>query len=133
MGQFEVLQGEVQGDPLGRGYSGMTNQAVLDSLVAVDRDNWVSLSAAEIFEAIDLGELNALQNSDKARVDRVLGLSGEIVTAPGGKARSEMVSVFGGGNVTIGNLAALANRPVSRAQELGLVGYLNLERIGAAR
>ncbi len=132
--QFDALKAELINDPLARGYAGMTDAAAVTSLTTADRDNWNSLEAAQIFESLDLTEFAALSAGDQARVDRVLGLSGQIATAPGGQARQEMINVFGGGSQTIQNLASIANTPRSRANELGIGdGYVIESRVAAAR
>jgi hypothetical protein len=120
MVDIPALKAEIDADPLTRGYAGMSDSALATSLNTANRDNWISLSSSQIFETIDIPEFQALNAANKARIDRLLGLGDGIQTAPGSQARSELVTVFGGGSVTIAALAALANKPRSRARELGL-------------
>lgn len=101
-------------------YAGMTDEEVVTELMTEDKDNWVAITAAQIFETIDRTEFASLSNSDQTRIDRILGLGGEIPTAPGGQARDELIDIFGGGSTTISNLASIANQQVSRASQLGL-------------
>lgn len=135
MPDFRILMNELTNDPLGRGYAGMTHQQVADSLNAVNRDRWVQLSSADIFEAIVIADFTALSTANKARVDRILGLGDNIRTGPGSQARTELVAVFGAGSTTIANLAAVANRRVSRASEIGWadgdVGFSDIVRARA--
>ena len=100
-----------------------TDAEVAAALNLADQDNWVPLSSAAIFEAIDAGEFTALDAGKKARVDRVLGLGEGIATAPGSKASTEMVNIFGGDSKTITKLKAIANQKVSLrvANGLGMV------------
>ena len=116
---LDDIHGELVNDPLGRGYAGMTDQQQLDDLKDPRRDNWVSLSASQIFEAIDAAEFIGLAPAKKARVDRILGLGAEIQTAPGSQARAELISIFGGSSTSITNLVAIANQRVSRTTEMG--------------
>ncbi len=135
--QYDTLTSELTTDPLGRGYSGMSDAAVLADLNTAYRDNWVPVSGAEMFEALNATEFTALSPGDRARVDRILSLSigstGGIATAPGSQARAEMISVFGGGSATITALAAIANQQITRAAELGLAGWVTVGRIATAR
>ena len=90
------------------------------------QDNWVPLSSAAIFEAIDAGEFAALDAGKKARVDRILGLGEGIATTPGSKASTEMISIFDGVPKTIASLVAIANQKVS----LAVANRLGTVRIG---
>ena len=101
-------------------YGALDDQTVADTLNIINIDNWVNLSSAEIFETIDISEFNALSAGDQGRVDRILGLEIGIRTAPGSKSRSELISVFGTGSVTITSLAGIANQQISRATQIGI-------------
>lgn len=129
---MSILKTEIDTDPLTRGYAGMSDQQVADSLNTANRDNWVSLSASQIFEAIDRSEFTALSAGDQGRIDRILGLGSGIQTAPGSQARDEMIAVFGGGSTTISNLLAVANPMQTRGQELG-IGIIRVGQVTEAR
>ena len=119
-----ILADEVTADPLARGYAGMTDQELVDSLNALDRTRErTTMSAGEVMEQIDGAEFSALNNASKARVDRVLGLGAEIIIGPGNahNAVQEML-VFGGGSATIAALVAARTEAISRAQEIGVGG-----------
>lgn len=118
MANFQILADELSADPLTRGYSGMTDDQARDDLNSSYRDLWTELSSADIFEAIDITEFQALTAAQQTRVDRILGLGDGIRTIPGSQARSEMVTVFGGGSTTISNLVAIAQRSQTRNREL---------------
>ena len=50
---YEILKAEVTDDPLARGYSGMSDQAVADSMNAVDRTvDREMVPTHDIYEAI---------------------------------------------------------------------------------
>lgn len=134
MGHAETLASEIANDPAGL-YGGLsTDVQYFNRLTdATLRDDWQTLTAAQIFEAIDASEFTALSDAAKARVDRILGLAGEIATAPGGKARAEIIAVFGAPSTTVTNLVAIANPKQSRADELGIAGWITLGRVSAAR
>lgn len=118
MADYQILADELAIDPLGRGYSAMSDVEAADDLNTAYRDIWIPLLSAQIFEAVDSSEFQALNNLGKERVDRILGLGAEIQTVPGSKARAEMVAVFGSGSDTITNLIALAKRFQTRSNEL---------------
>ena len=121
--QVNDLQNERTNDPLVRGYSGMTDAQFLASVTTVDRVNArTTMSAGEIFEQVDAAEFAALNNTNKARVDRVLGLGAEVIVGPGNnhQAVQEMIAAFGGGSNTLSALAVLRDQLFSRAEELGL-------------
>ena len=121
--QTSELQAERTDDPLARGYAGMTNAQFLASMNAEDRDNpRTSMSSGEVFEAIDGAEFVALNNANKARVDRVLGLGANVIIGPGNahQAVQELLAAFGGGSSTVAALAAVRDRKFSRTMELGL-------------
>ena len=117
---YDLLKAEVLGDPLPRGYDTMTDVQVSDSLNAVDRSiPRQSMSASEVFNAIDMTALNTLSDVDKEKVWGVLGL-GEL--NPFGNEAAQMSSVFGAGSATITALKALRVESVSRAVELNMLG-----------
>ncbi len=122
--QVDTLGVERTADPLGLGYSGMTDQQFADSMNGETRTRErVSMSAGEIMEQIDSAEFIALTAGDKARVDRVLGLGAEVIIGPGNShnAVQELIATFGGGSTTITNLATLRDaEQISRTSELGI-------------
>jgi len=131
--RYQILTDELNNDPLGRGYAGMSDADVVDSLNTADRDNWVELLSAEVFEVTDRSEFIALSSGNKDRVDRIFSLGSAIPSKPGSNARAELIAVFGSTSVTIQNLASIANQPISRAQELGLGGWVTEGRVAQVR
>ena len=114
----ERLKSEVLGDPLGRGYSGMTDEAVPADLHTEYRTrNRSSMTGSEVINAIDGSEYGALTDGQKQLVWNVVHL-GEI--NPFGVEADLMISAFGGGSNTIAALAALRVKPITRADELDL-------------
>lgn len=113
---------EITLDPLGRGYSGMTDEQLSIDLNTVYRTRERTLmSAGEIMEAIDGLEFAALSAANKKRVDRVLGLGAEIIIGPGNNHNAvQELLVFGGGSTTVANLVALRNVAITRANELNV-------------
>jgi hypothetical protein len=119
---YDILANEVATDPLVRGYAGMTDQQLIDSLNALDRiRELIVMSAGDIMEAIDGVEFTALSAALKARVDRVLGLGSEIIIGPGNahNAVQEILAAFGGASATISSLEATRDVAISRADEIG--------------
>lgn len=121
MSDLATLTTELTTDPLGRGYAGMSDQAAADSLNTPDRTIEVSsVSGSAIFNAIDPPEFVALTNAQEGFVRDVFSLGDEIDVSTGTNARQVLLDAFGGGTTTRANLAALVQRTVSRADELGL-------------
>lgn len=127
-----ALEAELTNDPLGRGYSGMTDAQAADSLNTVNRPTTRTLIPAhEVFEAIVPGEWGAVSAENKARVNAMLAM-GEV-NAAGANTRATFQAAFGAGTTTRTNLAALQNGPnVSRATELGL-SFVWAAQVGKAR
>jgi len=117
------LSDEIALDPLGRGYAGMTDEAVVADLNARRRTrNRVTMSAAEIFEAIVPAEFVALDMAKQARVDRVLALGADVIIGPDNNTNAvqELLACFGAPSQTVQALAARRAVSISRAEELGL-------------
>ena len=122
MTDFVALKAELDTDPLGRGYSGMTSQQKADDLNTIYRTLPVDVvSGSDIYNAIDQAEFDALSAGDKEKVDRITSLGDQIVVADAGRARTTLLAVFtaGAGPLTRAALATLKTRAVSRAAELG--------------
>jgi len=118
---YQILHDELVGDPLGRGYSAMTDAEVAVDLNTIYRTyTRTHLSSAEIYEAISALEFQALSDAQKVYVRDILGLGEGIDVQPGGQARAVMIQIFGAGSTTISNLAAVLQESISRAAELGL-------------
>ena len=112
------LKAEITDDPLGRGYSEMTDAEIATSLNTVNREvNKTLMTASEVLNAIDITEWNALTDAAQQKIWDVLHI-GEI--NPFGIEATIFVAVFGGGSATITALAAVRKTIVSRATELGL-------------
>ena len=120
MSYYEDLWNELNNDPLGRGYSGMTDQQAADDLNTVYRTRLRdTLDSAEIYEALDIAEFQGLSDAQKAYVRDVLGLGPDVQVGPNTKARTLFISLFGAQSQTITNLVASATEDISRATELG--------------
>ncbi|KKN04068.1 hypothetical protein LCGC14_1101350 [marine sediment metagenome] len=138
MSSFKLRQ-ELLTDPLGRGYAGMTDAAVLADLIdaslraMADVD---TLAGAEIYEVIHRAEFIGLSNAEEAELTIILGLGESIKVGSGSKARTALAGMFGAGTQTRTDLLALVtNRTQSRAQELGIdtPRLMTVTAIAAAR
>ena len=117
---YAVLKTEVTTDPLGRGYSEMTDAEIAASLNdTVDRVvNKSSLSGDEMFGATVTAGFAALTAEKKAIW---VSFCGRDSIDPFSTANVEFVKwVFGNTSDTVTALAALRVSTVSRATELGL-------------
>ena len=135
--QLADLWTEITEDPLERGYSGMTDEEIAADLNTEYRTrNLARISGDEAFAATDATEFGNLGDTQEERSHKqVLWLSfcGRTSIDPFGSANVSLVQwVFGGGSVTISNLADIRTEPCSRAVELGLgevaVGHIENAR-----
>ena len=119
MVDFVKLKAEITTDPLGRGYAGMTDAQVVDSLNVIDRtrDRTV-IPAHEVFEAIALSDLKTLTPEDRQIVLGLLAMGD--VNLKGPNLRATFGSIFVVGMPSRANLVALQTEPVSRADEIGI-------------
>ena len=96
-----------------------TDQQILDYINEKSETRWNTVTSAQIYEAIVPADFPT-DAGKAARVDRILGLSGEIATAPGAQARTELISIFGAGSATIAALAEIASVAISRGEAAGI-------------
>jgi hypothetical protein len=136
MSRYEVIKTEIDGDPLGRNYSGMS-----DIDVAVDMNiEYRSQQVEEqdptlIHDVIDATEYDALVADDKQEVFAHLSITtrkGTVSVAPDTFARDRLVEIFGAGSATIIAILALITEAISRGRELG-VGAVNQGDVEKAR
>jgi precorrin isomerase len=129
---YEVLKAEIDGDPLGRGYAGMTDEQVAVDMndVNTGRTRSVTMTTHEIYEAIDNTEWSGLTADQKADIRDIFALD-EV--DPYGRAQSVVIAIFGNPSDTLTALqAARPTNKISRAQELGL-GRVRPGHVGKAR
>lgn len=118
-GDIMSLKTEIATDPLGRGYSGMTDLEVANDLNTVYRtQNVESVTGRDIFEAAVRSEYLALAAEDKDLLHVIISMGSILVN--GANTKAALLAMFGAGTTTRTNLAVLQIRDVSRAQELGL-------------
>lgn len=122
---YQILKDEIENDPLGRGYSGMNDQEIANDLNTNYRTRNVdTLSSAQIFEATDAAEFQALSDTGKGYVRDVWGLGDSVVVSAGSNARGVYLQFFNAQSITRSALLALLTESISRAVELGL-GVVN--------
>lgn len=115
------LKTEVDTDPIGRGYAGMTDQQVADDLRTAYRTGTRStMDSSEIYEHVDRAEFASKTALDQERIKIIYGLGNDVKVGPGSKARNEFIAIFGAGSATITALASALSTSISRAEELGL-------------
>lgn len=125
MADIQALKAEIDTDPLGRGYAGMTDSQAADDINTVYRTrNKTSLSGDEIFNAANGGELAALASGaagNQRKFQMFLALCSRDSINPFGSANVALVQeVFGAGSASLAALNALRTEQVSRAVELEL-------------
>lgn len=131
MSNISIIKTELDGDPLTRGYSGMTDEQVAEDLNTVYRTiNKTSLSGDELFAATDSAEFAALTDHQESLW---VSFCGRSSIDPFGASNVAFVQyVFGGGSTTVSNLNSLRTESVSRAAELG-VGVVRPGEVTEAR
>ena len=129
MANLSKTKTEVLDDPIGRGYSAMSHQEVIDSIYTKDRPrDRTSMTASEVFNTFDISEFNLLADADQQKILNVLAFG---TVNPFGKEQQLFVGVFGIGSTTIANLAEARVEMIHRVAELGLgdVRTGNIQRV----
>lgn len=129
------LRTELLVDPLGRGYSTMSNQEAADDLNSIypspdtrTRDR-TSMSASEVYNAIDQANWTSLSSTERQEFWDILHI-GDV--NPFGREAVRFTAIFGSGSATIIALKAARVESISRAAELGL-GEVKSRHVGYAR
>ncbi len=126
----DILKDELVNDPLGRGSVSMSDQTAADDLNTSYRTrNRVSMSASEVYNAIDQTGWAALSAADQQEVWEILHM-GDV--NPFGREATRFTAIFGGGSVTIAALASARIESITRAVERGL-GEVKSRDVGYAR
>jgi hypothetical protein len=114
-----VLSDELSNDPLGRGYSTMTDEEAASDLNTAYRSRIKSsMSGDEIFTQTDAAEFAGL--TDHKRLAWV-SWTGKDSIDPSNSVNVDYVKwVFGNDSTTVSNLAAAREESITRATELGL-------------
>jgi hypothetical protein len=115
---YFTLWTEINSDPLGRGYSGMSNASIAGNLNTENRNlNKGTMSSTEVINAVKVSEFNALTSASQQRIWDTLHLG---TLNPFGVEATIFVNVFGLSSSTIASLQSLRVETISRAQEIGL-------------
>lgn len=113
---YQILQTEINTDPLGRGYSGMSHQEVTDDLNTEYRSyNKAYLTGSEIWENTNAADYAALTDQKKLEWISFCGIS-EV--DPFGPASAFVQYIFGAGSNTVTSLASARVGTTSRSKEL---------------
>lgn len=117
---FRVLHEELVADPLGFGYSTLSDTETANKLNATTTGRTLARTAIPKREV-----LNAIVNAEWPGTailqnKLLVIMSVDFLDASNPNVQGVIGSIFGAGTQTRANLLALANRTVSRAEELGL-------------
>lgn len=132
---YAVLAAELTGDPLTRGYSGMTDAEAAADLNTVYRTRQLErLDPADAYDVVDVSEFLALTDAQRDEIWNIvhLGTAAGILVTAGSRARARFIAIFGAGSDTIAALLALITEDISRGGELGL-GYVKPGHVTKAR
>jgi hypothetical protein len=125
-----ALATELTSDPLGMGYSGMTDEEAANSLNTVNRGrNRTSMSGREMADNINNTEYDGLSDTKKSQV---LSLVGATDIDPFGFVANVLKDVFGVGSTTLVALIAARVETISRAEEIG-IGWVRPGNVTEAR
>lgn len=126
-----VLTNEIDTDPLGRGYSTMSDaEVVVDMYIEYRTRNRTSMSGSELWDATDPTEYDALSDAGKGQW---LSLCGIESHDPFGVSTQIVVSLFGGGSTTVTALQTARIENISRVVDLELTGVLREGHVAMAR
>ena len=116
---YQAVKNEIDIDPLGRGYTSMSDEEVADSMNNIEdrQRNRESMTGSEVLNAVVQGEYSSLQVAKK---DALWGLLGIGDLNPFGVEADIMIDIFGLTSATITELQAARVEIVSRGIELGL-------------
>ena len=123
MATLEILATELASDPLGRGYSGMTDQQAADDINDEGTGRTHSVDRVEtsaIFVAIVPSEYQSTSATDKSLLYTLFTAHSSTGVMLGGNAQMVLLNIFEAGTVTRANLIALATVAISRGVELGI-------------
>lgn len=131
MSDLIKLKSEIDSDPLGIGYAGMTDAQVADSLNAKTRTRERTvISSYEVINATVAADWAALSAAEKQRYQTITG-AGQI-DVQSANVRAAFLAMFAAGTTTRANLATLQSESVSRADEVGIgevhTGDINVVR-----
>lgn len=111
------LENEISGDPLGRGYSGMTDQQLLDSLNTADLPrNRTSMTGREVKESVDVTEFKALSDAKK---QQMIELTKRDDLDLFGMDKDILLDIFGAVSTTGTNLVAARVEMISPGVKIG--------------
>lgn len=125
------LENEIQNDPLVRGYTGMTDVEVANSLNDTeDRPrNKASMSGREVMDEVVDSEYDGLTSAQKTQF---ISLTSGGDLDPFGFAANVVKNIFGNPSNTLTALAAARVELVSRAEELGF-GEVTFQQVWEIR
>jgi hypothetical protein len=114
-----ILKNEITNDPLTRGYSGMTDPQIADSLNTSNRSVTVpTLTGRQIGAAIDLTEFDARTAAQQNTIRAMWPL--DDIPTEAGFYREFILATFNAQSTTRANILAKFTRTSTRAAELGL-------------
>ena len=114
---MSILGTEIDTDPLGRGYSGMGDAALLTSLNTANRSrNRTEMTGREVKAQVNATEYNALSDAKKQQMIELVKRDDLDLF---GIDRDILIDIFGGGSTTVSNLASARVELISRGVEIG--------------
>ena len=121
MSRVDIYRTEITGDPLTRGYSGLTDVQIRDDLNTAYRTQAIDQISVQDFHAnLDATEYAALVGDDASDVRDMFFLAGGFIDVSSGSfARTRLLVIFPGGTTTRTNLLGLFEENITRAAELG--------------
>jgi len=103
-----------------------------DKVVSVDKTELPNEDILAVILA-NRAEFTALSASDQQIVRDILYVGNSVPTTAGEPARDALVSIFGGVSNTIQSLAAAINQTLSRFEDAGISGDVEIADVTEAR
>lgn len=113
----------------------MTDAEIIATLNASEATTLtaLTLSSAQIYDAIVPSEFQALTATMQQYVRDILGLGSGIDVGPSSNARTVLAAAFGAGSTTRANLLALLNTTTTIAAGLGFSNGVTIGDLQTAR
>jgi|TARA_Y100000310_G_scaffold160698_2_gene160505 hypothetical protein len=137
----QIIKEELDADPLGRGYSGMTDQQVVDDMNTANRPGKpvALMTPAHVFNVFDPGEFAGITSTAHLIKIQIMLSVDQIEMSAGTPGARLITEIFGNPSTTRSTIRAVVDgsgaNMVARWQELeGLTrGHIRLGEVTAAR
>lgn len=132
---YNILKQEIETDPKGLGYSGMSDQEIVDKLNEIGGSGETkiktSIAMSDILKALVYSEVIAL-TTPQIQILELFTVSNDIDPSDT-NIQEVFKGIFGAGTTTRSNLLALATESCSRAEKLGFAMTIEIWHVENAK